>query len=54
VVSSGYSLLGCIVGYLVGTIGFGAAAIFLVGPDLKSTIRSSLTATLHAARPARS
>ena len=49
VVPTAYSLVGCVAGYLVGTIGFGAAAIFLIGPDLKSTIRS-LPATMRAAR----
>jgi hypothetical protein len=45
VVPTGYSLAGCVIGYAVATIGFGAASIFLIGPDLKSTIRS-LPATL--------
>jgi O-antigen/teichoic acid export membrane protein len=51
VVPSGYSLVGCVIGYLVATAAFGAAAFFLVGPDLKSTIRSSISATMRLARP---
>jgi O-antigen/teichoic acid export membrane protein len=50
VVPAGYSLLGCVIGYAAGTIAFGAAALFLIGPDLKSTIRS-LPATMRLARP---
>jgi O-antigen/teichoic acid export membrane protein len=53
VIPSGYSLAGCVIGYVAATIGFGAAAMFLIGPDLKSTIRS-LTAAVRPARPARS
>jgi O-antigen/teichoic acid export membrane protein len=51
VVPSGYSLVGCVIGYLVATIVFGAVALFLIGPDLKSTIRS-LPATMRLVRPA--
>lgn len=50
VVPSRYSLAGCVIGYAVATLGFGAAAMFLIGPDLKSTIRS-LPATMRLARP---
>lgn len=50
VVPSGYSLVGCVIGYAVATIAFGAAALFLIGPDLKSTIRS-LPSTMRLARP---
>jgi O-antigen/teichoic acid export membrane protein len=50
VVPSGYSFAGCVIGYVVATIGFGAAAMFLIGPDLKSTIRS-LPATMRLAWP---
>jgi O-antigen/teichoic acid export membrane protein len=53
VVPSGYSLAGCVIGFVVATLGFGVAAMFLIGPDLKSTIRS-LPATMRVARPARS
>lgn len=40
VIPTGYSLLALIVGYVVATLGFGAASLFLIGPDLKSTLRS--------------
>lgn len=53
VAPSGYSLAGCVIGYAVASIGFGAAAMFLIGPDLKGTIRG-LPATMRVARPARS
>jgi O-antigen/teichoic acid export membrane protein len=48
VIPTGYSLAGCVIGYIVATIAFGAAALFLIGPDLRSTIRS-LTATMRPA-----
>jgi hypothetical protein len=53
VIPSGYSVLGCIIGYAIATIAFGAAALFLIGPDLKSTIRG-LQATVRLPWPARS
>lgn len=40
VIPSSYSLFGVVIGYLVATLGFGAASRFLIGPDLKTTLRS--------------
>jgi O-antigen/teichoic acid export membrane protein len=40
VIPTGYSLVALIAGYVVATLGFGAASLFLIGPDLKSTLRT--------------
>jgi O-antigen/teichoic acid export membrane protein len=40
VMPSGYSLIACIIGYLLATVAFGTAAMFLIGPDIKGTLRS--------------
>lgn len=47
-VPSGYSLPSLVIAYVIGTLGFGAAALFLIGPDLKGTLRS-LPAVKHLA-----
>ncbi len=48
-VPSGYSLIGCVAAYGLATAAFAAAAFYLIGPDLKGTIRG-LQATLGVAR----
>jgi len=50
VVPSGYSLVAIVVAFAVATLGFAAAARFLIGPDLNSTL-ASLPAMRHLARP---
>lgn len=50
VVPSGYSLLGWAAGYVAGTAGYAALAFYLMGPDLKGTIRK-LPLTIRLARP---
>jgi O-antigen/teichoic acid export membrane protein len=40
VVPTGYPLLALIIGYVVATLAFAAASLFLIGPDLKSTLRT--------------
>lgn len=50
VVPSGYSLVGCAAGYIAGTAGYAAAASYLIGPDLKDTIRK-LRMAIRLARP---
>jgi O-antigen/teichoic acid export membrane protein len=40
VIPSGYALLALVIGYLLGTLAFAAASVFLIGPDLKTTLRT--------------
>jgi O-antigen/teichoic acid export membrane protein len=40
VIPSGYSLIALIIGYVLATLAFAAASLFLIGPDLKSTLRT--------------
>jgi O-antigen/teichoic acid export membrane protein len=40
VLPSGYSLIALVIGYLLATLAFAAASVFLIGPDLKSTLRT--------------
>jgi O-antigen/teichoic acid export membrane protein len=50
VIPSGYSLSGCAFGYIAGTVGFAAGAFYLIGPDLRGTIRR-LPASIKLVRP---
>ena len=38
-VPTGYSLVGLVIAYILGSIGFAIGALFLIGPDLKGTLR---------------
>ncbi len=53
VIPSHYSLLGCAAGYIAGSAGYAAMAFYLIGPDLKGTIRK-LPLAIRLARPSAS
>jgi O-antigen/teichoic acid export membrane protein len=50
VIPGGYSLIACVIGYAVATIGFAGAAMLLIGPELKGTLRS-LPSAMRPVRP---
>ena len=51
VVPTGYSLLGCVAAYILATVAFAGAALYLIGPDLKSTLRGLVPTVKRLVRP---
>src|SRR5438876_1232242 len=51
VVPTGYSVIGSVAAYILATVAFAGAALYLIGPDLKSTLRGLVPTVKRLVRP---
>ena len=51
VVPTGYSVIGSVAAYILATLAFCGAALYLIGPDLKTTLRGLVPTVKRLVRP---